>query len=82
MTKSLCSFLGLAQEEPQSREIQVGKLTKSIQHLQIRVIELELQVVISTPQEVLNQREEIANSTLGRIRELTSECKKLSDCSA
>jgi hypothetical protein len=60
----------------------VGKLTKSIQQLQERVMELEIQVVSSTLQEVHDQREEATRNTLERIRALTLECKKLSDRSA
>jgi hypothetical protein len=33
----------------------VGKLAAAIQQLQARVMELEIQVVLSTPQEVRNQ---------------------------
>jgi hypothetical protein len=43
---------------------------------------LEAQTVLSTPQEVRDQREEIAKNTLVRILSLASECKKLSDRSA
>jgi hypothetical protein len=50
--------------EEETTEIQVGKLTKAIQQLQARVAELELQAVPSTPQEVQDQREEIARSTV------------------
>jgi hypothetical protein len=45
-------------------------------------MELELQVVSSTPQEVCDQREEAAKNVVERIRALTLECKKLSDRSA
>jgi hypothetical protein len=82
VTKSLRSVSGLAQEEEESTEMQVGKLAEAIQQLQARVMELELQAVSSTPQEVHDQREEAARSAVGRIRALTSECKKLSDRSA
>jgi hypothetical protein len=60
----------------------VGKLTEAIQQLQARITELEIQAVPSTPQEVHDQREEATKSTVGRIKVLTSECKKLSDRSA
>jgi hypothetical protein len=60
----------------------VGNLTKSIHHLQARVMELEIQAVSSTQQEVPDQREEANRNIVERIRELTSECKKLSDRSA
>jgi hypothetical protein len=46
------------------------------------VVELELYVVPSTPQEVRDQREETAWSTVERIKALVLECKKLSSRSA
>jgi hypothetical protein len=70
---------GLAQEEEESAKIQVGKLIESIQQLQARVMELEIQVVLSTLQELCDQREEIAKSPVEIIRELALECKKMSD---
>jgi uncharacterized protein YoxC len=73
---------GLAQEESESIEMQVGKLVEAIQQLQARVAELEIQEVPSTLQEVWDQREETARSAVERIRALASECKKLSDRSA
>jgi phosphopantetheinyl transferase (holo-ACP synthase) len=77
VTKALRSVSGLAQEEEESVEIQVGKLVEAIQQLQARVMELELQAVSSTPQEVCDQREEAAKSAVGRIRTLALECKKV-----
>jgi hypothetical protein len=77
--RALHSVLGLAQEEPDSTEMQVGKLAEAIQQLQARVMELEIQAVSSTPQEVHDQREEAARTAVGRIRALASECKKLSN---
>jgi hypothetical protein len=82
VTRALRSVLGLAQEEPESTEMQVGKLAEAIQQLQARVMELEIQAVPSTPQEVCDQREEAARNAVERIRALASECKKLSDRSA
>jgi hypothetical protein len=41
----------------------VGKLVEAIQQLQAWVMELELQAVPSTPQEVRDQREEAAKSS-------------------
>jgi hypothetical protein len=70
---------GLAHEEEESSEIQVGKLVEAIQQLQARIRELEIQVVLSTLQEVCDQREEAAKSAIGRIKVLALECKKLSD---
>jgi hypothetical protein len=68
--------------EEETIESQVGKLAEAIQQLQERVAELELQAVPSTPQEVWDQREEIARSAVERIKALALECKKLSDRSA
>jgi hypothetical protein len=70
---------GLAQEEDDSTEIQVGKLTKAIQQFQARVMELEIQPVSSTPQEVCDQREEASRNVVERIRALALECNKISD---
>jgi hypothetical protein len=72
----------LTQEEHEAVEVQVTKLDEAIQQLQAWIMELELQAVPSTLQEVHNQREEAAKSAVGRINILTLECKKLSDRSA
>jgi hypothetical protein len=71
--RALSFVLGLAQEEHESIEVQVVKLTEAIQQLQTRITELELQAVPSNPQEVCDQREEAAKSTVGRIRALASK---------
>jgi vacuolar-type H+-ATPase subunit D/Vma8 len=68
------------EEDPM--ESQVGKLAEAIQQLQRRVTELELQVVPSTQQEVQYQREEIAQSTVERIKALALECQQLNSRSA
>jgi hypothetical protein len=59
--------------------MQVGNLPKAIQKLQARVMELEIQAMLSTLQEVHDQREEAPKSVVLRIRTLTLECKQLSD---
>jgi hypothetical protein len=46
------------------------------------MMELELQAVPSTLQEVRDQREEAARNALERIRALASSCKQLSNRSA
>jgi hypothetical protein len=56
----------------------VTKLAKSIQQLQQRVVELELQTVPSTLQEVRGQREATTWSIVERIKALAMECKQLS----
>jgi hypothetical protein len=58
--------------EEEISESQVGKLTTTIQQLQERVAELELQAVSSTPQEVRYQREETVRSAVEIIRALAS----------
>jgi hypothetical protein len=72
VTKEIFSVLSLEQEEPDSVEMQVGKLDEAIQQLQAWITELEIQEVLSTLQEVHDQREEVANSAVGRINTLTS----------
>jgi hypothetical protein len=47
-----------------------------------RIMELGLQEVPSTPQEVRDQREEVVRNTVERIRALASEDNKLSNRSA
>jgi phage shock protein A len=54
------------------------KLAEVIQQLQQRVVELDHQAILSTPQEEHDQREVNARSTVERIKELTEECKQLS----
>ena len=79
VNKACHSVPGLAQEEQDSIEIQVVKLVETIQQLQARIIELDVQVVPSTPQEVHDQREETAKNEVERIISLTSKRKQLSD---
>jgi hypothetical protein len=43
------------------------------------VMELEIQAVLSTPQELRDQREEATRNAIERIRALTLECTKLSN---
>jgi hypothetical protein len=52
VTKELFSVSGLAWEEEMSIAIQVGNIVEAIQQLQAWIMELELQAVPSTPQEV------------------------------
>jgi VIT1/CCC1 family predicted Fe2+/Mn2+ transporter len=82
VTRALHSVSGLTQIEEDTVESQVEKLAEAIQQLQARVVELELQAVPSTPQEVRDQREETARSAVERIKALASECKLLSNRSA
>jgi hypothetical protein len=72
VTRVLLSVPSLAQEEPESIEMEVGKLVEAIQQLQARVMELEIQTVPNTLQEVHDQREEAARNAVGRIRALDS----------
>jgi hypothetical protein len=70
-----CSITGLEKKREEPFECQVMKLVKVIQQLQQRVVELELQTIPSTPQEVRNQRELNAQSAVERIKTLATECK-------
>jgi hypothetical protein len=53
------------------------KLVEVIQQLQQRVLELELQTIPQAPQEVHDQQELNAQSTIERIKTLAAECKQL-----
>jgi hypothetical protein len=55
------------------------KLVDTIQQLQVRITDSEVQEVPSTPHEVRDQRKEATKKTIIRIRALASECKKLRD---
>jgi hypothetical protein len=72
VSKALHSIPGLAQEEHEVVEIQVTKLVEAIQQLQARVMDLELQEVLRTLQEVHDQREEATMSAVERIKVLAS----------
>jgi hypothetical protein len=61
---------------------QVEHLTEVIQQLQQCIADLELHAVPETPQDVRDQREATARSTVERIKSLAMECKKLTDHSA
>jgi hypothetical protein len=60
----------------------VEQLAEAIQQLQEHITNLELHVVPKTPQDVRDQREETARSTVERIKSLAMECNKLTDHSA
>jgi uncharacterized protein YaaN involved in tellurite resistance len=60
VNKALRSVTGLEKMKEDPMENQVANLVEAIQHLQQRVVELELQTVPSTPQKVRDQREETA----------------------
>jgi hypothetical protein len=51
---------GLEKKEEDPVENQVARIVETIQQLQQRIIDLELQTVPSTPQDVRDQREETA----------------------
>jgi hypothetical protein len=60
----------------------VNQLTEAIQQLQQRIVDLELRVVPKTPQDVRDQREATARSAFERLKDITLECKKLTNRSA
>jgi hypothetical protein len=80
--RALCSVTGLEPQEEYRVVHQVEQLTESIHQLQQRIVELELCTVPNTPQDVKDQREVTARSTVERIKSFTMECKQLNDCSA
>jgi hypothetical protein len=69
--------MGLEKMEEDPVDNKVTKLAKSIQQLQQRVAELELQTMPSTPQEVRDHREATSWSVVERIKALAVECKQL-----
>jgi hypothetical protein len=66
---------GLEQKEEEPVEHQLAQLTKTIQQLQQRIIDLELRTVPNTLQDVQDQQEAIARSVVERIKNLSMECK-------
>jgi hypothetical protein len=58
------------------------KLVEVIQQLQQRVVELDLQAMLSTPQEERDRWEITSHNIVERIKEITEECKQLSTRSA
>jgi hypothetical protein len=64
---------GLEQKFEEPLDHQVMKLAEVIQQLQQRVMNLELQIITSTPQEECDQQEITTSSTIERIKELTEE---------
>jgi hypothetical protein len=82
VNRAFRSVTGLEQKAEEPLDRQVMKLAEVIQQLQQRVVDLELQIIPSTPQEECDQREITAQGTVERIKELTEECKQLSTRSA
>jgi hypothetical protein len=82
VNRAFHSVTSLEQKAEEPLDRQVMKLAEVIQQLQQRVIDLELQIIPSTPQEERDQREITARGTVERIKELTEECKQLSTRSA
>jgi hypothetical protein len=82
VNRALRSVTGLEKKEEDPVEHQVAQLAEAIQQLQQRIADLELQAVPSTPQDVRDQREATARSTVERIKALALECKQLSSRSA
>jgi VIT1/CCC1 family predicted Fe2+/Mn2+ transporter len=82
VSRALRSVTGLEKKVEEPVEHQVAQLVEAIQQLQQRIIDLELRTVPNTPQDVRDQREATARSTVERIKALAMECKQLSDRSA
>jgi len=79
VTRALHSVSGLAHVEEETIESLVGKLIEAIQQLQARVVELEIQAVSSTLQEVRDQREETIRSAVEKIKVLGLEFNQSSN---
>jgi hypothetical protein len=82
VNRAFRSVTGLEKKREEPFELQVMKLAEVIQQLQQRVMELELQTIPSTPQEVSDQRELNSRSAVERIKTLSTKCKQLSSRSA
>jgi len=61
---------------------QVPQLEGVIQQLQQRIADLELRIVPETPQDIRDLREETAHNTVGRLKSLELECKKMTSRSS
>jgi hypothetical protein len=79
VNRAFLSVTNLEKKVEEPIEHQVMKLAEFIQQLQQRVMELELQTIPQTPQEVRDQRELDAQSAIERIRKLVAEWKQLSN---
>jgi hypothetical protein len=82
VNKALRSVAGLEIEAEDRVPHQVDQLMDAIHQLQKRIADLEIHIVPSTPQDVRDQREANAWSTIEKIKALAMECKQLSDHSA
>jgi hypothetical protein len=82
VNRALFSVTGLEPQAEDQVEHQVEQLAEAIQQLQQRITDLELCTVPNTPQDVRDQREVTARSTIERIKAFSMECKQLSDHSA
>jgi chromosome segregation ATPase len=61
---------------------QVTQLEEVIQQLQQRITDLELCIMLETPQEIRDLREATAQSIVGRLKIFALECNQLSARSA
>jgi hypothetical protein len=82
VNRALRSVTGLELQAKDRVTHQVEHLAEAVQQLQQRITYLELCTIPDTPEDVRDQREATARSTVERIKFLALECKQLSDCSA
>jgi hypothetical protein len=82
VNRALCSVTVVEVKAEDQVMKQVAQLEEVIQQLQQCIADLELRTVPETPQEVKDQREATARSTVERLKALTLECKKFVDRSA
>jgi hypothetical protein len=78
VSRALRSLMGLEKKEEYLVEHQVANLVESIQQLQQRITDLEIQTVPSTLQDMQDEREVTARRAVERIRALSLECQQLS----
>jgi hypothetical protein len=82
INRALRSVMGLEPQAEDWVEHQVEQLMEAIQQLQKRIEYLELRIMPNTPQDVKDQREATAWSTIERIKYFSMECKPISNHSA
>jgi hypothetical protein len=79
VNRALCSVTVLEVKAKDRVPQQVAQLEEVIQQC---ITDLKLCAVPETPQEIRDQREETARSTVERLKALTLECKNLTDRNA
>jgi GTPase SAR1 family protein len=82
VNRALCYVIVIEVKSKERIPRKIVQLEQVIQQLQQRIAYLELRVVPETPQDVRNQRDATARSTVEILKVLIGECKKRSNHSA